>query len=393
MRVIWQILGILSVACWFASVPVRAAQKSVACGRADCAHEWVYFGTRSEGAGQGIQAARLDVRTGQLESRGLMAEFARPTWLHMHPSLPVLYAVSELGNDGHSEASVYSMAVDAASGQLHVLNNVSSGGGGATHLAVDAHSGTLFVANYGSGSVAALSLLVDGRLGAVTSVQRDSGTGPSPRQQSPHAHSVELDPSHRYLISADLGADRIFIYHFDARTRQLAPADPPATIVAPGSGPRHTAFQPDGRLLLLVTELSADLQSYRWDARHGRLQLLHSVSTSSPDFKGERSASEVAISRDGRFVYVANRGEDTLLVYALQPVSGELALLQRLAAQGHVPWGMEFDLSGRWLLVANQGSDSVNVFAVDAANGKLSGPQATLSVPKPSSVAFAREQD
>lgn len=393
MRLIRRILRTMITVCGLAALPVLAAQNAVTCGRTNCAHELVYFGTRGEGVGQGIQAARFDVRTGQLEALGLMAEITRPTWLLVHPSLPVLYAVSETGNDGHSDASVYSLGMDLRSGQLRVLNSVSSAGGGATHLAVDANSGTLFVANYGSGSVAALPIQSDGTLGTATSVQTQSGSGPSPRQKGPHAHSVELDPTHRFLLSANLGADRIFIYHFDPRTRQLTPSDPAATVVAAGSGPRHTAFHPNGRLLILLTELTAELQTYSWDGRLGHLQLLHTVSTVAPDFKGDRSASDLAITRDGRFVYVVNRGEDTLLVYAIKPRSGDLALVQRLPAQGHVPWALGLDMSGRWLLVANQASNTVNVFSVDSKTGVLSGPQATLAVPQPSSVVFIGDQD
>jgi 6-phosphogluconolactonase len=112
------------------------------------------------------------------------------------------------------------------------------------------------------------------------------------------------------------------------------------------------------------------------------------VSTVAPDFRGNPSGAEVAISPNGRFVYASNRSEDTLLVYSLNPRSGQLVPVQRIPAAGHTPWSLGFDLSGRWLLVANTGSNSVNVFSVDASTGLLSGPQSTLTIPAPSSVVF-----
>jgi 6-phosphogluconolactonase len=369
-----------------ATLSVAAAQTARSCVREGCASEWVYFGTRAEGAGQGVQAARFDPRSGQLELTGTVTPLTHASWLQAHPALPVLYAVSEVGSD--DGASVYSLAVDRGSGQLRVLNNAGSGGGGAAHLDVDPRSGTLFVANYGSGSVAALPIQKDGSLGAATSVENHSGSGPSPRQRKPHAHGVLLDPTGHFLLSADLGADRIFIDHFHPSAHQLTPNDPPATLVAPGSGPRHMAFHPNGRLLVLITELTAELKTYRWDARRGQLQLLQTVSTVAPDFRGNPSGAEVAISPNGRFVYASNRSEDTLLVYSLNPRSGQLVPVQRIPAAGHTPWSLGFDLSGRWLLVANTGSNSVNVFSVDASTGLLSGPQSTLTIPAPSSVVF-----
>jgi 6-phosphogluconolactonase len=331
MRRLVGLLRLLVIASAIAALPVRAADKASSCERSACM-ECVYFGTRAEGPGQGIQATQLDAATGQLGALRLVAEVSHATWLQVHPRLPVLYAVNEIGGADGVEAGIYSLAVDRDSGNLRLLNQSGSGGGGATHLYVDAFSSTLFVANYGSGSVAALPILSDGTLGAATSVQY-SGSGPSPGQRGPHAHGVLLDPSRHFLLSADLGADRIFVYRFNPSSHQLTPNEPSAMLVAPGSGPRHMAFHPDGGLLVLITEFAAELQTYHWDPRRGRLQLLQTTSTVAPDFKGTPSAAEVAVSPDGRFVYASNRGEDTLLVYSLNARSGALSLVQRLSTR------------------------------------------------------------
>jgi 6-phosphogluconolactonase len=348
--------------------------------------ELVYFGTRGSGEGQGIYAARFDPKSGHLSALGRVAEIARPTWLVVHPKLPILYSVSETGNDGHSESAIFSLAVDRSTGALRVLNHMSSGGGGATHLAVDGASRTLFVAHYGTGQVSSLPIQPDGSLGAVVSNQTHSGSGPNPRQTSPHAHAVAVDPSRRFVLSADLGADRIFIYRLDAASHQLSPAEPAFEQVTPGSGPRHLAFHPNGRWVFVLTELSAEVLAYRWD--HGHLQLVQTATTLAPDFAGKKSGAEIALSRNGRYLYISNRGENAIVVYAVNARTGALHEEQRIGSQGEVPWSFAFDPSGRWMLVANETSGNVAVFKVDPATGRLAATEESLSVPHADNVTF-----
>jgi 6-phosphogluconolactonase len=393
------VVGALSI--WFSLSP--AAQSATPDDpESSCASEWVYFGTQtlrpSEGVagahytGYGIFGARFDLRTGHLTGLGSVAEIERPTWLLAHPSLPILYSVSELGNDGRSEASIFSLAVDAATGKLREVNKVGSGGGGATYMALDPASRTLFVANYGTGQVSALPIMVDGSLGAVAAVRRDYGFGPNPRQKSPHAHSVALDPSHHFVLVPDLGADRIFVYRFDPATRQLTQADRAYEPLPAGSGPRHLVFHPGGRFVILDTEFSAQIRTYRWDSHHGLLQLVQTLSTAAADYKGQNSAAEVAVSRDGRFVYVSNRGEDTVVVYSMNARTGMLTEMQRVSSQGKGPWGFGLDPSGHWMLVTNQASESIAVLTVDPKTGKLGATSESLSLPKPVSVTFLADQ-
>jgi len=381
-----------------------AAQQATAADdpASQCASEWVYFGTQTlrppggvAGApdtGYGIFGARFDAQTGHLTGLGPVAEIVRPTWLLAHPSLPILYSVTEIGNDASIEASVFSLAADTVTGKLHEVNKVDSGGDGATYLALDSTSRTLFVANYGTGQVSALPIMADGSLGAPASVRRDYGFGPNPRQKSPHAHSVALDPSHHFVLVPDLGADRIFVYRFDPATRQLTQADRAYEPLPAGSGPRHLVFHPGGRFVILDTEFSAEVRIYRWDARHGLLKLVQTLPTAAANYKGQNSAAEVAISRDGRFVYVSNRGEDTLVVYSMSPGTGMLSEVQRISSPGKGPWSFAIHPGGHWMLVANQASNSIAVLQVDPKTGMLSPTSEGLSVPKPSNVTFPSRQ-
>lgn len=347
--------------------------------------QWVYFGTRSTEAGQGIVAARFDTKTGRLSSVGMVAEVLKPAWLLAHPKLPVLYSVSE-PKDG---SRVFAFARDAATGKLTLINSVASGGGGATHLTFDAAAKALFVAHYGTGHVSWLPTADDGRLGIPNSVQSGYGTGPNQqRQTSAHAHGVAVDPSGRYVLAADLGADRIFVYGFDPATRQLVPAPQPFASAGPGSGPRHLTFHPNGQFLFLVTEMEAEVVSYRWDAKQARLEHIQTLPMDEPTFAEQKSAAHIAISRDGRFVYASNRGANSIAVFAVNSKDGTMRLVQRISSQGKTPWDFSLDPTGRWMLVANTNSNSIAVFSVNSETGELTATQETLSVTLPSNVTF-----
>jgi 6-phosphogluconolactonase len=367
------------------------------CSSGSCPGELVYIGTMgvnnsaapAEANAQGIYAARLDEKTGHLSLIGLGLPLQRATWLVTHPRLPVIYSVANSAGGMAADSNIYSLAVDRSSGKLRVLNQVDAGGRDATHLALDAASGTLFSANHGSGDVSALPIQADGSLGMVASNQKDYGSGPSPRQKTPAAHSVIVDPSHRYVLVADFGADRIFVYHFDAATRALRPAQPAFEALPPGSGPRHMAFDRSGHFLYLDTELSAQIHSYRWDSKQGQLQSVQTLSPYPVGYSGEKSAAEMALARDGRFLYLSIRGDqDSIVVYSVNRRSGALQELQHISSQGKTPWSFGIDPTGHWMLVTNEASDSVVVFKIDPATGKLSPANESLSIPKPCTVTF-----
>lgn len=349
----------------------------------------VYAGTQGAEAGQGVYVATLDPRSGNLSPAKVAAEAMRPFWLLADSGRSILHVAAGSGPGGTGPSNVLSFAVDRATGKLNPIGAQASGGSGATHLAIDRTSQTLFVAHFGSATVAAMPIRADGTPAAPSSVQQQSGSGPSPRQASAHAHAVILDPSRRFLLVPDLGADRIFIYRFDAAKRQIAPNDPAAEILPAGSGPRHLVFDPSGRFAFLLSELSSEVRSYRWDAKAGRLSLSQTLFTGRPGSKAPpNSGSEIAISPDGRRLYVSTRGEDSITVYAVDRKTGALAEAQRIAAGGLKPWAFAFDPSGRWLVVANQGSDALTLFAVDPKTGLLSATAQSATMPKPVSVAM-----
>lgn len=345
--------------------------------------ELIYVGTQ---AGE-IRALRFDPAGGRLSALGSVAQGGAPTWTAVHPRLPVLYAVND---DKAKDGSAIAYAVDRASGALRRINEASAGGSGTTYLALDTGATTLFAANFGGGSASSIAINPDGSLGALVSTIKASGSGPHRRQAGPHAHSVTPDPSGRYALVPDLGADRVFVYAFDRVSRALTPDDSRALALPPGSGPRHLVFGAGGRYAYLMNELTAEVQVLRWDAAQGRLAPVQALSLSSAGFQGTRSGSAIGISPDGRFLYAANRGEHELQVLRVHPDSGELALVQRIASGGQTPWGFALHPSGRWLAVAHQRSNTVNLFSVDPVSGQLTNTGQAQEAPTPVSITFMK---
>ncbi len=358
----------------------------------------LYIGTRAgapPAAGTprpkvGVYAARFDSNTGKLTMIGLQAELENAAWVVTHPKLPVVYSVANAEGGLTVNSNIHSFAADKATGTLKELNRVSSGGRDTTYLYLDAKSKTLFGSSFASGDVTAVPVLSDGQLGPVASSQKEYGTGPHPRQAAPHPHSSAVDPTNRYLISTDMGADRTFVYHFDGKTRALTPAATPFVASQPGTGPRHQVFHPNGKFLYVNTELSAEVLIYRWDAKQATLQLVEAVPAYPAGYTGNaKSSAEIGMSRDGRFLYLTLRGDqDSIVVYEVNKSTGKLAEIQRIAAQGKSPRSFTFDPTGRWLLLANDVSNSVVVFSVERSTGKLTPTGESMSIPSPAVFAF-----
>lgn len=342
--------------------------------------------------GTQIHGARFDPALGELTPIGPVGE-ANADWAVPHPTRPILY-VATMAVGG----VVRAFRIDRATGALTQTAEVATGGtglggGGLSYIGIDRPSDTLLATNFEDGFTAAVPISKQGELGPPASVVRDTGSGPNPRQAAPHPHHVEIDPSGRFALVADFGADRVFVHHFDRATRTLSaggPTGPSSYPTEPGSGPRRVAFHPNGRTLYLLNELTADLQTLAWEPRNGLLTHRQTLSTDTPDFTGTKSASDLAVSRDGRFVYAGNRGENSLVVLAVDPRTDLLTTIQRIPCGGVTPWGFSVHPGGRWLLVANEASNTVNVFGIDQRSGELTDTGTSISVPNPDSITFYR---
>ncbi len=350
----------------------------------------VYVGTYSGKESKGIYMLRLDLEKGTLGDPELVAETRNPTFLALHPTGRFLYAVGEIGDFGGKKTGAISAFAIEASGKLTLLNQQPSGGPGPCHVSVDREGRNVLAANYSGGSVCVIPLADDGKLKAPTCVIQHEGKGANPRRQAgPHAHSINLDAPGRFAFAADLGLDKVLIYRFDPGAGTLKPNDPPAGQVAPGSGPRHFAFHPDGKFAYVINELSSTITVFSYDASAGRLDEVQTITTLPAGFSGNNSTAEVQVHPSGRFVYGSNRGHDSIAIFAVDRGSGKLTAIGHESTQGKTPRNFGIDPTGRYLLAANQGTNNLVLFRIDAATGKLTATGAQATVGAPVCVKFA----
>jgi 6-phosphogluconolactonase len=354
---------------------------------------FVYVGTYTGPKSKGIYAYRHDPKTGNYTPLGVAAEVQNPSWVVTDPRHRFLYAVTEAGNDGKTHGTISSYSIDAKTGSLKFLNKVDSGGGGACHLVVDQTGKMLFVANYGSGSVASFALHADGSIGDQTGFDQHSGSSVNPqRQKGPHAHEVVLSPDNRFLFVPDLGTDQIKIYRVDAAKATFTPNDPAFVSVKAGLGPRHFTFGHGARFAYLVCEMGSSVVAFSYDAAKGSLSPIQTISTLPPDFTGEDNSAEIEVDRSGRFLYASNRGNDSITVFAVDPSQGTLTKVQVAPTKGNIPRNFAIDPTGKYLLAANQKSDSIVVFAIDPKDGQLKPTGQTMDISAPVCILFVPAQ-
>jgi len=351
----------------------------------------VYFGTYTNtGASQGIYVAAFDAITGRLSEPELAVATTDPSFLALHPNGRWLLAVNELETlDGRSTGAVSSFSIDEGTGRLTFLNRQYSEGASPCHVVITRDGRHALVANYHGGSIAVLPIARDGTVWPATSVVRHQGRGPHPdRQEGPHAHSIHLDPAERFALAVDLGLDKIVVYRFDKEAGTLAPHDPPHAALDPGSGPRHLTFHPTGKWLYVDNELANTVIVFDYDADAGRLAERQTVPTLPPDFKGTNTTAEIAITPDGRFLYVSNRGHDSLAVFAVDETTGTLTPSGQVPTQGRTPRHFAIDPSGGYLIAAHQDTDNVVVFRVEPRSGSVAPTGSRTTVPRAVCVLF-----
>lgn len=346
-----------------------------------------YVGTyTAKTASKGIYAFRFDANTGKLTPPSVAAETPDPSFLATHPSKKYLYAVNEAGKN----SMVSAFALDRQSGKLTLLNQLPALGEDPCYISFDKTGKFVFVANYTSGSVAVFPIGPDGRLGEHTALVQNAGTrGPNKeRQEGPHAHWMEASPDNRFVLVADLGLDEVLIYKFDASKGTLTANQPAFAKLQPGSGPRHIAFHPNGEFIFVVSELSSTATAFRYDSQNGFLKEVGSVSTLPPNFSGRNDVAEVAVHPNGKFLYVSNRGNDSIAILSIDGSTGALTPRGRVSTGGQEPRHFTIDPSGRYLLAENQFSDAILTFQVDGATGQLTQTSEKVSVPSPVCLKF-----
>ena len=350
----------------------------------------VYVGTYTGKGSDGIYAYGFDASSGESSALGLVAATDNPSFLAVEPTGRFLFAVNELDTfHDQPTGAVGVFAIDPASGELRLLQQVSSLGGGPAHLSLDTSARYLMVANYGGGNVAVFPIGNDGRLGPHSAFVQDVGSSVNPeRQAGPHAHFIQVTNDNRFAMVADLGLDKILVYRFDANTGSLTPGSPKFVTVNPGAGPRHLAFAPSGKFVYLVNELASTVTVFAYRPGPGTLHATQTLSTLPKRFAGTNTAAEIVVDGSGRFLYVSNRGDGSIVVFRINANNGSLTPVEWIPSGGKTPRHFAIDPSGHWLFAANQDSDEIKLFQVDPRSGRLTPTAGSLRVGSPVCVSF-----
>ncbi len=354
------------------------------------------------GNGQGIHFFEVNRQTGEMTACGVQVMGTSPSCLALNADGTRLYSANETDRVGEAkEGTIGAFAVNPASGQLEMLNTVSSGGAGPTYVSIHPSGRFLLVANYFGGSVSVLPILSDGRLGTASDVKADSGEiGPRTSANAPqgsfafsghdrtHAHMIQADSSGRFVLHVDLGLDKIFVWRFDGEKGVLIPPPSHSVPLPPGDGPRHFYFHPNGRWLYSIQEEASTIVLFDYDAEKGVLAARQTISTLPPRYAGSNFCSEVLVSLDGRFLYAGNRLHDSIGIFSIAS-DGTLTYLGEEWTRGNYPRSFGFEPSGRFLYCCNQRADCVTVFEANADTGHIKFTGHYASVGNPSMILFA----
>jgi 6-phosphogluconolactonase (cycloisomerase 2 family) len=389
-------------------VPGVAAQSAPG-GRTAKGSVLAYVGTYSspqgpegsKGRGQGIYRFRMNTSDGSLSEQKLFADDSNPSWLAFSPSRDYLFAANETSTyQGTKSGSVSAFQVDRSSGDLKLLNTVSSEGAGPAHLSVHPSGKYVFVANYYGGTITVLPVGSNGELGKPTDIKKDEGKlGPIHAQSAPagsfaisghdhpHAHMILPDPSGRFVLATDLALDKIYVWKFNADNGKLSENNPASVSVPPGDGPRHFTFHPNKRWMYSLQEEGSTLIFFEYDGAQGRLTEKQTISSLPKGVAGTNFTSEVVVSPDGRFVYAANRLHDSIAFFAISP-TGTLTFAGETWTRGDYPRSFTIDPTGNFLYSCNQRSDVIATFRVNKKTGDLTFTGQYTPVGTPAIVVF-----
>lgn len=350
--------------------------------------ELLYVGTYTEGdhAG-GIRLLRFDPRTGALRHVAAVDAGPNPSFLAIHPDGRRLYAVNEVTErEGEASGGVSALAI-ADTGTLQPLNDQPSRGGAPCYVSVDRRGRVVLVANYVGGNVAVLPIRREGMIGAATHEVQHVGSGPDrERQQRAHAHCIVADPSNRFALAADLGADRVLVYRMDTDEGTLTHVA--SGVLPAGAGPRHIAFHPRLPLVYVANELNSTVSTFRFATDRGALAPVEHRSTLPGGWQGTSYVADIHVAPDGRVLYVSNRGHNSIARFSIAERTGALRLEDTVPTGGDWPRNFSLAPGGRWLLVGNQRSGDVVVLARDPRSGRLTPTSHRLAIPRVACLRF-----
>lgn len=351
----------------------------------------IFISAFAAGEKGAIHAFGFDSKTGSLTPKRQTTDVQHPFFLVVSPDGRFMYSIDTEKFGGSEDEFVAAYAIKGRSGKLERLNQQSAKGTASCYLDIDSSGKTVVLANYSTGSVAALPVQANGSLGEATAFVQHEGSSVNPkRQKGPYAHSIVISPDNRFALAADLGIDKVLIYRLDAAASKLSANEAQASVsVEPGSGPRHLTFHPNGKSVYLINELKNTVTFFAYKPKSGKLTTQQTISTLPADFDGVTHTADVKITPDGKFLYGTNRGHDSIACYRIGE-DGMLSLIKIEPSLGKGPQNLLITPDGRWIICANMPGNSVVVFGINSDTGELTATGEPVSMPMPSCIRWLK---
>ncbi|MGM0125317.1 6-phosphogluconolactonase [Enterococcus sp. AZ194] len=338
--------------------------------------ENLLLGTYTRRVSEGVYSITLDTEKGELQNLALATKEDSPTYVTRSQAKRV-YTITSI--DGKGGASAYTP-------EFEFLNAVTEEGAPLCYVAVDETRQLLYGANYHKGEVNVYRILENGSIEASDSVYHVEATGPHANQDKPHVHYTDLTPDNRLAV-CDLGTDGVYTYDVseDGKLTKVAIYQ-----AEPGTGPRHLAFHPNGKIAYLFGELDSTVTVLAYDATNGTFTKLQKLSTLPEDFAEFNGGAAIRVSTDGRFLYASNRGHNSIAVYEINEEGQEISLIQLISTEGDFPRDFNLNPSNEFLVCANQNTDNLTLYRRNAKNGKLEMIQKDIFAPECVCVYFEK---
>jgi 6-phosphogluconolactonase len=330
-----------------------------------------YVGTYTDAGSEGIYRFGIDTISGKLRSNGLAILSENPSYLVFSKDGKNLLSVRETSDENNQSTGYVELFKVDEAGNLSSVNKVSSGGAHPCHVAIN-EEGSVLASNYTGGNVALMRIEPSGELSEVLSSDQHTGQGPvTGRQDKPHVHSALFEPNGKRIFVADLGIDQVKVYSIDKSTFTLKPFKYPEIKLPPGSGPRHMAIHPSGKILFIANELSSSVSVVQL-LDNGNYKIVERISTLPVDFLKPNTCADIHLSPEGNFLYVSNRGMNSIAIFSFSEKEFKIKLIGHEDTKGEMPRNFTLTPEGNFLLVANQNTNNIVAFRRNATTGMLS---------------------
>jgi 6-phosphogluconolactonase len=345
----------------------------------------IYIGTYTKkeghvnGQAEGIYLVYQKPETGALEMGKTVAKVVNPSFVKTSDDNKYLYAVSELGPDDGPTGLIYSFKINEDH-SLEQTGSISTESFAPCYIAEDQSGRFVFVANYVGGVVMMYDKNEDGSLKKLQKISLEN-----PERSNPH--SVNISSNNKFVYITDLGNDRIWIFDLDPDSKSLKPNKTPFIQLAEGSGPRHFAFSKSNDYAYTINELNGSISTFKIEGS-GKLTHLKDISSLPEDFTGENSAADIHVHPSGDFLYVSNRGHNSIGAFLINQKTGTLQNIGFTNTQGATPRNFAISPDGTFLYVANQDSNDLVSFKIDIETGRLTETGEKLAIMTPVCIEF-----